>query len=231
MPFTFCFAILSCLFFAPQSFTGYFHCVEIEMLLERLDALEQRAGELEDQNTLLKSEIRRLEKVNVTLKERLSFYENPKNSRNSSIPPSKDENRPKRNQSLRRASGKKPGGQPGHKGKTLEMAKYPDEVIELRPEYCNSCGKSLEGVAPSWVRARQIVDIPVPRPIFTEYRTCAKTCACGHETPGRFPRGHRFARKLRPAHRKPHRLPPRKAVPPFCQDERNAQRCFRPQHK
>jgi len=30
------------------------------------------------------------------LKHRLSKYENPKNSNNSSVPPSKDENRPKR---------------------------------------------------------------------------------------------------------------------------------------
>lgn len=146
-------------------------------------------GWLENQNTLLKSEVKHLEKENIALKDRLSFYENPKNSRNSSIPPSKDENRPKRNQSLRRVSGKKPGGQPGHKGKTLEMAKYPDRTIELQPEYCNNCGKSLESVAPSEVKARQIVDIPVPKPIFTEYRTCAKTCACGHETRAGFPKG------------------------------------------
>jgi len=37
--------------------------------------------------------------------------EDKKNSNNSSIPPSKDENRPKKNQSLRIISGKKSGGQ------------------------------------------------------------------------------------------------------------------------
>jgi len=45
------------------------------------------------------------------LKQRLSKYEHPKNSNNSSVPPSKDENRPNRNQSLHQKSGRKPGGQ------------------------------------------------------------------------------------------------------------------------
>lgn len=154
-----------------------------------MEALEQRIVKLENQNTLLKSENRRLKKENTSLKDRLSFYENPKNSRNSSIPPSKDENRPKRNQSLRRPSGKKPGGQPGHKGKTLEMVKNPDEVVDLNPDYCNGCGKSLESVAPSDVKARQIIDLPVPKPIFTEYRTYAKTCTCGCKSRADFPEG------------------------------------------
>ncbi|MGY0425512.1 MAG: hypothetical protein ACWIPI_01600, partial [Polaribacter sp.] len=43
------------------------------------------------------------------LKKRLAKYETPKTSRNSSVPPSKDENRPKANQSLRKYSGKKLG--------------------------------------------------------------------------------------------------------------------------
>ncbi len=43
------------------------------------------------------------------------------------MPPSKDKNRPKPNQSLRKPSGKKPGGQKGRKGKTLEMTATPDK--------------------------------------------------------------------------------------------------------
>jgi len=42
----------------------------------------------------------KLEKENAFLKEYLAKYENSKNSGNSSIPPSKDENRPKKNQSF-----------------------------------------------------------------------------------------------------------------------------------
>lgn len=154
---------------------SYFYWVELQQILHRLQALEK--------------EVRALKRENLELRERLSFYESPKNSRNSSIPPSKDENRPRPNQSLRKSSGKKPGGQLGRKGKTLEMAKNPDHVIDLVPEFCNGCGSPLEDVVPSNLKARQIVDIPVPRPVFTEYRSYVKVCVCGCETRASFPTG------------------------------------------
>lgn len=163
--------------------------MKIEVLLKRLDALEQRVSKLEDENTLLKKKNRQLRKENTSLKDRLPSFENPKNSRNGSVLPSKDENRPKRNQSLRRASGKKPGGQTGRKGKTLEMVESPDEVVDLEPDYCDGCGKSLESIPPSDARARQVVNIPVPKAIFTEFRTYAKICTCGQKTRANFPEG------------------------------------------
>lgn len=162
----------------------------------RLDGLEQRVSNLEDENTSLKKENlqlgkenKRLRKENTSLKDRLSTFENPKNSRNSSIPPSKDENRPRPNQSLRRPSGKKPGGQLGRKGKTLEMVKNPDHVIDLIPEFCNNCGSSLEAIDLVGLKTRQVVDIPVPKAVFTEYRSYAKTCGCGCKSRASFPAG------------------------------------------
>ena len=86
--------------------------MKIAVLIRRLEALEKK--------------VESLEKENAFLKERLAKYENPKNSRNSSIPPSKDENRPKANQSLRKSSGKSVGGQKGREGKTLEMTATPE---------------------------------------------------------------------------------------------------------
>ena len=76
-----------------------------------------------------------LEKIAV-LEAKLEKYEHPKNSKNSSIPPSKDENRPVPNQSLREKSGKKVGGQPGHKGYTLEMNSHPTDVVHLYSNFC-----------------------------------------------------------------------------------------------
>lgn len=147
--------------------------MELTEILIRLNALEK--------------EVVLLRKENAELRERLAFYENPKNSRNSSIPPSKDENRPKRNQSLRKPTGRKPGGQPGRKGKTLEMVNNPDKEIDLIPNFCNNCGSSLEGLPTIKLKSRQVVDLPEPRAIFTEYRSYAKSCSCGCITRENFP--------------------------------------------
>ena len=147
----------------------------ISELLIGLKRLERRVLDLEGENA--------------ELRERLSKYENPKNSRNSSIPPSKDENRPKKNQSLRRSTGKKPGGQPGHKGSTLRMTCTPDEIVDLRPQYCRNCGSSLEQVPLVKEKARQIVDIPPIKAVCTEYRTYSGQCGCGCRTVADFPQG------------------------------------------
>ena len=147
----------------------------ISELIIRLDRLEGRVLELERENA--------------HLRDRLSKYENPKNSSNSSIPPSKDENRPKKNQSLRKRTGRKPGGQPGHKGNTLKMTADPDHIVELRPEYCRDCGSSLGHVPPVMDKKRQSVDIPPIRAVWTEYRTYARQCNCGCTTVADFPEG------------------------------------------
>jgi transposase len=52
-----------------------------------------------------------------------------KNSKNSSIPPSMDPNREKKPKPKRE---RKPGGQPGHAGLTLEQTENPDVIIELK---------------------------------------------------------------------------------------------------
>ena len=52
-----------------------------------------------------------------------------KNSSNSSISPSSEINKPKRNQSLREKSDKSSGGQEGHKGNYLKQTDNPDEII------------------------------------------------------------------------------------------------------
>ena len=62
------------------------------------------------------------------------------NSSNSGKPPSSDGlSKPPRTSSLREKTGKKSGGQKGHKGQTLAQTETPDRVIDHYPEICPDC--------------------------------------------------------------------------------------------
>jgi len=123
----------------------------------------------------------------ILLKEELSRYKNRKNSNNSHLPPSKDENRPLKNQSLREKSDKKPGGQPGHEGKTLEFSDQADKIVKHSPAFCNCCGNDLDQVSEVLLGRRQVVDIPPIALERTEHQVYSKKCSCGYVTEGNFP--------------------------------------------
>lgn len=130
------------------------------------------------------------EQENTRLRERLARYEKPrKNSSNSSIPPSKDENRPLKTKSLREQTSKKPGGQPGHKGHTLKMSTAADNIEEHRPVYCNCCGRDISLLPQEPTGKRQVLDIPPIKPQYTEHRIYRAKCTCGHITTSDFPQG------------------------------------------
>jgi transposase len=161
----------------------------IEALYKEFQLLNLRVHQLEEENKkipLLEAEIRTLKSENAQLRKRLSKYEAPKNSNNSSIPPSKDENRPKR-KSLREKSGRKPGGQKGHKGTTLQMVDNPDKIEVLVSDYCNSCGNDLRSINVQFESKRQVVDLPEIRPIYTEFRCFSRHCTCGHKQIADYP--------------------------------------------
>eukprot|EP00828_Plagiopyla_frontata_P026049 TRINITY_DN3368_c0_g1_i3.p2 TRINITY_DN3368_c0_g1~~TRINITY_DN3368_c0_g1_i3.p2 ORF type:complete len:104 (-),score=17.29 TRINITY_DN3368_c0_g1_i3:152-463(-) len=86
--------------------------------------------ELTTEIKVLNSQVEKLSKENKALGERVQSLEKQtqKNSNNSSKPPSTDGFR-KKTKTLRTKSGKKPGGQEGHAGKTLELTENPDEII------------------------------------------------------------------------------------------------------
>lgn len=110
-----------------------------------------------------------------------------KDSHNSSKPPSSDG--PKRIPKSRRPrTGKKPGGQEGHSGKTLEQVENPDETEIYKVKKCADCGESLESVDPNSYDARQVFEIPPIEVVVTEHRVEKKTCpCCGKENVGSFP--------------------------------------------
>jgi transposase len=112
-----------------------------------------------------------------------------KNSHNSSKPPSSDNPFDgKKTKSLRKKSGKKPGGQEGHPGKTLRKSKVPDRTETITPGICSGCGGSLENARVISVEKRQVFDIPKPELTITEFINEERACGCcGATTRGVFP--------------------------------------------
>jgi transposase len=118
---------------------------------------------------------------------KIKDLEHPKNSKNSSVAPSKDENLVLKNQSLRVKSNKKIGGQQGHERTTLKMVEVPDITIVHEPNFCENCGSNLELVPSEFVSRRQIVDIPPIKPEYTEHQIFKKVCTCGYCNKAEFP--------------------------------------------
>jgi transposase len=76
--------------------------------------------------------------------------------RNSCRPPSSEGlDKPPRPRSLRKRSGRKPGGQDGHEGTTLAQAPGPDREVRHEPGRCGRCGAGLgRRRSPGWSAAR-----------------------------------------------------------------------------
>ena len=111
----------------------------------------------------------------------------PKNSNNSSIPPSSEivPPKPKKNQSLRSKGGKN-GGQFGHKGETLKQTEEPDEIIDIPYSItvCKACGFNLEDTLATLKEKRQVLDLDLQetRKKITQYQSYSKVCPdCGQE--------------------------------------------------
>src|SRR3982750_2075156 len=87
------------------------------------------------------------------------------NSGNSGKPPSSDGlKKPPRIGNLRQPSGKQTGGQPGHPGETLRRTETPDTTIDHYPLACARCGTALTAAMATDHVARQVFDLPEPRP-------------------------------------------------------------------
>ena len=128
--------------------------------------------------------LKKKDKENEELRKRLSKYEEPpKNSGNSSTPPSKEQMKDeivRRTESLRKPSGKKPGGQPGHEGNTLELNDNADSIVEECPNLYDECGEPLEKCDAELDYITQIISLPELKPLITEVRHYVKVCrACG----------------------------------------------------
>ena len=127
------------------------------------------------------------------LEAKLAKYEAPdKNSGNSSTPPSKENMKDeaiRRTKTLRKPTGRKPGGQKGHEGSTLKMTQTPDETEDVSANYCTKCGASLEESERILDYVTQVVSIPDLKPIVKEIRHYITVCKqCGERIQSHAPR-------------------------------------------
>jgi transposase len=144
-------------------------------LADALTALEQARAELAEARE-------RIAELEARLRQ---------NPRNSSKPPSseglaKPAPRPR---SLRKRSGRKPGGQDGHKGSTLAQVARPDREVRHEPGCCGRCGAGLAERPVTGVDRRQVFDLQPVRAEVTEHQLIERQCGCGHRTKAAAPQG------------------------------------------
>ncbi|QBD75590.1 IS66 family transposase [Ktedonosporobacter rubrisoli] len=137
----------------------------------------------------LHKQIKELEGVIASQQEHIKALEGQvaKDSHNSSLPPSSDRfvRVPK---SLRQPSGKKPGGQKGHRGHHLRQVQTPDEILVHPVLACSHCHRDLSGLPAALPERRQVIDLPSQRLWIKEHRVEEKQCpVCYHLTRASFP--------------------------------------------
>ena len=169
---------------------------------ERLSYAELEARLLERDALIARLEARMAEqdRVIAELRARLG-----KNSSNSSKPPSSDgyakpsvdekkqEREDKKDRSLRKRSGRRPGGQGGHQGAHLERVEVPDARVLHEPEVCKGCGRDLLGAErrEDGEEFRQVFDLPEEIALEVIEHVAVNRCCdgCGQVTAGCFPEG------------------------------------------
>lgn len=177
--------------------------------------MEELRKQLVARDALLAEQDKRIAQLladNAVLRQRLEQLERQigLNSSNSGKPPSSDgpgkPSAEQRTRSTRGRSGKRSGGQPGHRGATLQRTETPDRVQDHLPTRCDGCGAVLSAADTVGTPvARQVFDLPEPQPLeVTEHWGWAclpVPCLWPHDTGGLPGRGEGTG-AVRAAHRR-----------------------------
>jgi transposase len=141
----------------------------------------------------LQEEVLALRRANDALQKRVEVLEArlAQNSGNSSKPPSSDGYSKPDPKSLRKKSGRSPGGQSGHPGSSLAAVAKPDFIVVHRLKSCPcGCGADLHRGPVLRHETRQVFDLPPQRLVVTEHRCEVKLCpTSGREVWAAFPAG------------------------------------------
>lgn len=156
-----------------------------EVLTALVASLRGELGEAQAALARVTGELERARERVAELEARLG-----QSPRNSSRPPSSEGlEKPPRNRSLRKRSGRRPGGQQGHKGTTLVQVARPDREVRHEPACCGRCGAGLAGRPVTGVERHQVFDLPPVRAEVTEHQLIERECGCGHCTRAPAPPG------------------------------------------
>lgn len=162
------------------------------------DNLKQEVVELrelvEESNDRHIKALEKIDELLIVIKEQnkiIQAFKNnslpPKNSSNSNLPPTKDLFRVDSRRSLRKKSNKKPGGQKGHKGHSLEFSNNPDRNFKLFKDKCALCGNKLNPNHAIIKDSRQVFDIPPIKPSIIQFDRFSIQCSCGCNNTPEFP--------------------------------------------
>ena len=153
--------------------------------MDQVAALEQLLTTALSRIAELEAALASMAQENADLRRQLA-----NNSSNSSKPPSSDGLKKPALRSLRGKSGKKSGGQAGHRGDTLRQKAKPDFVHRHEAVSCGACQYGLTAGMIRGVERRQVFDIPVPRLEVTEHQAAIYCCGhCRATTTATFPDG------------------------------------------
>jgi transposase len=131
---------------------------------------QEELAQRDEQIAQMQQQLKQLGEQMQALQEQLK-----KDSHNSHLPPSSDRFH-RQPRSLRKSSGKKAGGQPGHPGSTLLLSQTPDRVIVHPVERCEHCQRDLREVESLQVERRQVIDLPHKRVLVIEHQAQQKCC-------------------------------------------------------
>jgi len=148
------------------------------------------AAALQAANTRLRTENAGLKAENAELKAQLAKQAGKiarlerlvsRNSGNSSMPPSTDDQPGKKPPERKtRRGGRKPGKQPGAPGAYLAWNDHPDKTIPHVPEGMCECGKDLAEAHDLGIRySHQVTDLPGERAETIQHDRHAAECSCG----------------------------------------------------
>ena len=177
---------------------------EVARLQRRNEASRAENGVLRGENKALRHENEALQADNVALRAEVAELRRRVglDSSNSSKPPSSDglKKKPRVSGSLRGRSGKRNGGQAGHKGDTLKQVEAPDRVERHTASVCLRCCASLTAAMQTGAEKRQVFDLPEKLIEVTEHQASIYCCAaCGFETKAEFSHGRRSGGPIRRA--------------------------------